>query len=58
MSDSKHFSFHEQSMLHDVLTKFEFFSDGAIGTCKTKPVDIELHLGVKSYQLKWDGCAK
>ena len=44
-------------MLHDVLTKFEFFSDGALGTWKNKPVDIELHLGAKSYQLKWDGCA-
>ena len=39
-------------MLHDVLTKYEFLFGRTLGTWKTKPVDIELHPGEKSYHAK------
>ena len=42
VSNSKHLNDNEQSMLCDVLNKYEFLFDGTLGTWKTKPVDIEL----------------
>ena len=52
MSDIKHLSNDEQSMLYGVLTKYEFIIDGTIVTWKTKPVDIELHPGAKPFHSK------
>ena len=36
-------------MLYDVTTKYEHLFEGYIGNWKTKPVDIELHPGSKTY---------
>ena len=47
--NSKNLSSDEQSMLNDVLTKYEFFFDIILGTWKTKPLYIELHQGAKPY---------
>ena len=52
MSNSKHLSTDEQSMLYYVLTKYELLFDKTLGTCKTKPVDIELQTGAKPYHSK------
>ena len=49
MSDSKHLNGNEQSMLHDVLNKYEFLSNGTLGTWKTKHVNKELQPGAKYY---------
>ena len=40
ISNSKHLNNNEQSMLRDVLNKYEFLLEGTLGTCKTRPVDI------------------
>ena len=39
-------------MIHNSLSKYEFIFDRTLGTWKTKPVDIELHSGVKTYHEK------
>ena len=52
VSYSKILSSDEQSMLYDVLNKYELFLDGTLGTWKTKPVNIELQPGAKTYHLK------
>ena len=49
VSNSKHLSNDKQSMLYDVLTKYGSSFDVTLGTCKTKPLDIELHTGSKPY---------
>ena len=40
VSNSKHLNNNKQSMLHEVLTKYELLFDGNLRTWKTKPVDI------------------
>ena len=40
VSDSKHLNDKEQSMLRDVLNKYEFLCNRTLGTWKTGPVDI------------------
>ena len=52
VSSSKHLDNDKQSMLYDVLTKYEFILDGTLGTWKMKPVDIELHTGSKPCHAK------
>ena len=47
--NSKNLSSDEQSMLNDILTKYEFLFDITLGIWKTKPVYIELHQGAKPY---------
>ena len=42
----------KQSMLYDILTKYEFLFDRTQGTWKTKPVDIEPQPGAKPYHVK------
>ena len=49
VSDSKNLISDEQSMLYDILTKCELIFNITLGTWKTKPVDIEIHSGVKTY---------
>ena len=49
VSNSKHLINDGQSMLYDVLTKYELLFNGTIGTWKMKPVDIELHPGARNY---------
>ena len=49
MLNSKHLSSNKQSMLNDVLNKYEFLFSGTLGTFKTKPVDIKIHPGAKPY---------
>ena len=50
--DSKKFSSDEQSMLYGVLTKYKFIFNRTLGTCKMKPVEIELQPGAKYYHSK------
>ena len=52
VSNIKHLNNNGQSMLRDVLTKYDFLFDGTLGTCKTKPEDIEIHPGAKPYHSK------
>ena len=52
VSNSKHLNNNEQSMLHDLLTKYELLFDGTPGTWEMKPVDIELKPGAKPYHAK------
>ena len=49
LSNSKHLINDRQSMLYDVLTKYELLFNGTLGTWKMNPVDIELQLGTKPY---------
>ena len=39
-------------MLYDILSKYELFFDGTLGTLKPKPVDIEPHPVSKPYHSK------
>ena len=52
VSDSKHFSGNKQSMLRDVLNKYEFLFNGTLVNWKTRPVDVELQSGEKTYYSK------
>ena len=42
VSNSKHLSNDEQSMLYNVLTKYELLFDKTLWICRTKPVNMEL----------------
>ena len=52
VSNIKHLNNNEQSILHDVLTRYELLLDGTLGTWRTKHVDIELQAGAKPYRSK------
>ena len=52
VSNSKHLNSDEQSILRDVLTKYDFLLDGTLRTWKNKPVDIKIHPGEKPYHAK------
>ena len=55
-SESKKLTEEERTKLHTLLTKYEFLFNRTLGTCKNKPVDIEIQPhskphGLKLYQL-------
>ena len=52
VSNSKHLNDNKQSMLRDVLNKYEFLFVGNLGTWKTKHIDIELQPGAKPHHAK------
>ena len=52
LSNSKHLNNNKQSILRDVLNKYELLFDGDLGTFNTEPVDIELQPGAKNYNAK------
>ena len=52
VSKSKHLNNNKQSMLHDVINKYDFPFDRTLGTWKTKPIDIELQPGAQPYNYK------
>ena len=52
LSNSKHLNNNEQSMLHDVLNKYECLFGGTIGSWNKRPVGIELQPGAKPYHAK------
>ena len=52
VSNSKYLNDNKQSMLSDVLTKYESLFNGTIETCKKKPVDIYLQRKAKPYHAK------
>ena len=47
-SDNKNLSTNKQVMLYNVLNKYNLLFNGTLRTCKTKPVDIELHPGAET----------
>ena len=49
MSDRKNINSDKQSMLYNVLTKYELIFDRNLGTWKTKSLDIELYPVSKTY---------
>ena len=52
MSNRKQLNNNEQSILHDILTKYEFPFKGTLGPRKTKHLDIELQTAAKPYHAK------
>ena len=52
VSNSKHLNDNKQSMLCDVLNRYELLFNGTIGIWNTKPVYIELQPGEKPYHAK------
>ena len=39
-------------MFYDLLSKYKFPFDRTLGTCKAKPIEMELYLGAKPYHSK------
>ena len=56
VSNNKYLNYNEQSMLRDILNKYEFLYDGTLRTWKEKPVDIELQPGTKLIMLNHTRC--
>ena len=52
VSDRKNINSDKQSMLYNVLTKYELIFDRNLGTWKTKSLDIELYPVSKTYHWK------
>ena len=52
VSNNKYLNDNKQSMLRDVLNKYELLFNGTLGTWKTRPVDINLQPGAKTYHAK------
>ena len=48
-SESKHISNDKQIMIYNIITKYELLFGRNLGIQKTKPVDIELNIGAKTY---------
>ena len=51
-SESKKLTEEERIKLHTLLTKYEFLFNQTLGTCKNKPVDIELQPHAKPHNVK------